>query len=270
MNQPVHAYTAPLCCLSFACALAYADIGQAQTIELYDAPTNHSAVSTLASEFALARRISLSIPIATTGSDGAIAYLCQAEALASPRIAFVDRVPLATEHSACQANGVELVGEQLPWSGEHFIVVRKRDTLTNGLTRQMYDFAFGRIDAAALATAPVPPTPTSSPSFGTGIGSPGAASPGSALAPNPGTVTGSWFVIAGSFPQANPSEARHQEDRLRALGFPAVTIDTNNYPNLSNGLYAVVLGPSDRATAELNLNVIRGTVGDAYLKDGGL
>jgi hypothetical protein len=45
-------------------------------------------------------------------------------------------------------------------------------------------------------------------------------------------------------------------------------VDTNKYPNLSNGLYAVVVGPYDKARAERTLASIRGVVGDAYIKSG--
>lgn len=270
MNKPTAASTAPLCGMALAFALACAGSAQALTLEVYDAPSNHTAVSTLASDFSQARRLSLSIPIATPGSDGAISYLCQADALSSPRIAIIDQLPPQGQRNACRANGVELVGEQLPWSDQHFIVMRQRDSLTNGLARQMYEFALGRIDAAALAALPVPSTPGSPSPGATGVVGSGEAGAGTGSAPNPGMATGSWFVITGSFPQTNPNEAKAREDSLRSQGFPAITIDTNHYPNLSNGLYAVVLGPSDRATAEINLNAIRGTVGDAYIKNGGL
>jgi hypothetical protein len=79
---------------------------------------------------------------------------------------------------------------------------------------------------------------------------------------------GDWLVILGSWPKSQRSKANQRISYLRGRGVQARIVDTNKYPNLSNGLYAVVVGPYDKARAERTLASIRGVVGDAYIKSG--
>ena len=84
--------------------------------------------------------------------------------------------------------------------------------------------------------------------------------------PPPGS--GNWFVILGSFPQAELSKAKQRQSWLRTRGLRAAIINANNYGNLSNGLYVVVLGPYDRNAALNALERAKTQVGDAYIKAG--
>lgn len=82
------------------------------------------------------------------------------------------------------------------------------------------------------------------------------------------TEDGHWFVILGSFPHAGQQAAVDHRYRLSTQGYDARIIDTDSYPNLRNGLYAVVLGPFSKANAEAALPDARRAVGDAYIKSG--
>jgi uncharacterized caspase-like protein len=84
----------------------------------------------------------------------------------------------------------------------------------------------------------------------------------------PAQSGGDWFVILGSFPQAQRSDALSRQSWLRGQGIDAQVIDTDAYPNLTDGLYAIVLGPFGKAAAEANLPDARRFVGDAYVKSG--
>ncbi len=84
----------------------------------------------------------------------------------------------------------------------------------------------------------------------------------------PAQSGGDWFVILGSFPHAQRSDALSRQSWLRARGIDAQVIDTDTYPNLTDGLYAIVLGPFGKAAAQANLPDARRFVGDAYVKSG--
>jgi hypothetical protein len=78
-----------------------------------------------------------------------------------------------------------------------------------------------------------------------------------------------WLVIVGSFPKRNRPAA---EERLRALmntGYEADLIDTDKYPNLRPGLWAVVLGPYESEAQALEAkDKVRRVMPDAYVKPG--
>jgi len=80
--------------------------------------------------------------------------------------------------------------------------------------------------------------------------------------------TGRWFVIMGSYPLSSRGRAVSRQRLVRRRGFDAHIINTNRYSNLRNGLYAVVLGPFDRRTADRNLRQARRVVRDSYVKAG--
>ncbi len=81
--------------------------------------------------------------------------------------------------------------------------------------------------------------------------------------------TGRWLVILGSFPKTQRASA---DDRARWVarrsGLKVRVIDTDQWSNLRNGLYAVVVGGHDRARAGNILNRMKRLVRDAYIKRG--
>ena len=112
------------------------------------------------------------------------------------------------------------------------------------------DFARARIEELQASLRPTsPPSPSDNQNT-----------------PPPGS--GNWFVILGSFPHVELSKAKQRQSWLRMHGLRAAIIDTDNYGNLSNGLYVVVLGPYDQYAALNALERAKTRVGDAYIKAG--
>ena len=85
-----------------------------------------------------------------------------------------------------------------------------------------------------------------------------------------GDQHGRYFVIMGSFPRHNSAGALQRMSYLSPLGISAHIIDTNNYPNLTNGLHAVVMGPYNRDYAVFKSIKAKQAVPDAYIKIGTL
>lgn len=79
---------------------------------------------------------------------------------------------------------------------------------------------------------------------------------------------GDWFVILGSVPHAAFSDALGRTQWLAERGIKAGVINTNDYPNLTNGFYSIVLGPYAKGVALETLAQTTGIVGDAYIKSG--
>ena len=79
---------------------------------------------------------------------------------------------------------------------------------------------------------------------------------------------GRFFVIMGSFPKAAETSANQRLAHLRDKNIKTHIIDTNNYPNLTNGLYAVVMGPYNRDYAIFKNIKAKELVPDAYVKSG--
>ncbi|MDM8560995.1 SPOR domain-containing protein [Candidatus Parabeggiatoa sp. HSG14] len=78
-----------------------------------------------------------------------------------------------------------------------------------------------------------------------------------------------WFVILGSYPKARLNEAKKRKDKLQNYGYVGIYIaDTDNYPNLRNGLYIVTLGPLQKRDAKRFKNELTRYVSDAYIKSG--
>ena len=78
-----------------------------------------------------------------------------------------------------------------------------------------------------------------------------------------------WFVIAGSFSKSERPLAEMRIKELQASGYQVSLIDTNQYANLADGLWAVVLGPFEsKEFANTELKKIRNSVPDAYVKSG--
>ncbi|NNE21812.1 MAG: caspase family protein [Rhizobiales bacterium] len=81
-----------------------------------------------------------------------------------------------------------------------------------------------------------------------------------------GMPNGPWAVVAGSYPRSQQWKANQRRDWLRQNGVWARTVDTDNYQNLRNGLWAVIVGPTTRTVANRQLGAVRRVVADAYLK----
>ncbi len=78
-----------------------------------------------------------------------------------------------------------------------------------------------------------------------------------------------WFVILGSYPKARLNEAKKRKDKLQNYGYVGIYIaDTDDYPNLRNGLYIVTLGPLQKKDAKRFKNELATYVSDAYIKSG--
>lgn len=80
-----------------------------------------------------------------------------------------------------------------------------------------------------------------------------------------------YFVIVGSFPAYGNGgyQAQQRLSRVQGCGLSgAHIVSTDNYPNLRNGLYAVVLGSYTWDYAQSVLGQARYCIGDAYVKSG--
>ncbi|HYG82291.1 MAG TPA: SPOR domain-containing protein [Pyrinomonadaceae bacterium] len=77
-----------------------------------------------------------------------------------------------------------------------------------------------------------------------------------------------WFVFLGSFPKDEYGRAEERLRYMQGQGYDARIIDTDEYPNLTGGLWAVVLGPYSKARAESQLTQAKSVRADAYVKPG--
>jgi cell division septation protein DedD len=80
--------------------------------------------------------------------------------------------------------------------------------------------------------------------------------------------SGTWFVILGSFPKSDYGAANERLQYVRGLGYDASIIDTDNYPGLRNGFWAVVMGPYSKAYATNLVDQMKSVRSDAYIKSG--
>jgi hypothetical protein len=120
------------------------------------------------------------------------------------------------------------------------------------------------LEAEARAAATPPPAPAPPPEVETATRE--AEPEESVDIPQPGS--GKWFVVMGSFPHADRRKATRRVESLQSQGLDAELIDTDDYSNLTDGYYAVVLGPYSKAAAQRTLQTAREYVGDAYIKAG--
>ena len=77
-----------------------------------------------------------------------------------------------------------------------------------------------------------------------------------------------WFVILRTFSKSEQVKANQRLSLIRRSGFDARIVDTDDYPNLRNGLLAVVMGPYSFVAAKNVLNKVRPAVPEAYIKSG--
>lgn len=87
-------------------------------------------------------------------------------------------------------------------------------------------------------------------------------------APATGTVSGDWFVIAGSYPHDAGNQAKNLVQDLQRRGIDARVISTDDYAKLRNGLFSVVVASNSRSAAFSQLDAVKRVVPDAYVKKG--
>lgn len=83
-----------------------------------------------------------------------------------------------------------------------------------------------------------------------------------------GRESGTWLVIAGSW---SPNENQKLNARMNLLssnGIRARVVKTDDFPKLSPGLSAVVLGPFSKDQAQAQLVTVQSSVPDAFIKEG--
>jgi hypothetical protein len=80
--------------------------------------------------------------------------------------------------------------------------------------------------------------------------------------------SGTWFVFFGAFTKDEYYKAEERLQIVRRAGYDANIIDTDNYPNLSSGLWAVVSGPYSKPYAENLAAKAKSVRSDAYIKSG--
>jgi tetratricopeptide (TPR) repeat protein len=82
----------------------------------------------------------------------------------------------------------------------------------------------------------------------------------------PSRAAGKWLVIAGAWPDRG--KANDRLALLKGWGVAARIVRTEGFPNLTPGLFAVVLGPFAKDDATAELSQIKGYVADAFIKAG--
>jgi hypothetical protein len=93
------------------------------------------------------------------------------------------------------------------------------------------------------------------------------ATTNTAPSPTP-TPEGRWFIILGTFPKTDLNKANERLIFARHKGFDARLIDTDEYPNLKDGTWAVAMGPFRKENAQKLINDVRPVFSDAYVKSG--
>jgi hypothetical protein len=94
-----------------------------------------------------------------------------------------------------------------------------------------------------------------------------SASPPTARETGP-RETGTWLVIAGSWPPTEVAKLNARLSLLSTNGIRARIVKTDDYPKLKPGLSAVVLGPFSKDQAQAQLNSVQAGVPDAFIKEG--
>ncbi|HEY5885146.1 MAG TPA: protein kinase [Pyrinomonadaceae bacterium] len=79
---------------------------------------------------------------------------------------------------------------------------------------------------------------------------------------------GTWFVFLGAFPKTDYEKANERLHLVQRSGYSASIIDTDNYPALRGGLWAVVMGPYSKPYAKTVANQVRAARPDVYIKSG--
>jgi hypothetical protein len=78
-----------------------------------------------------------------------------------------------------------------------------------------------------------------------------------------------WLVVAGAWPESDRRKANERLALLKSGGITtAKIIKTDDYPNLTPGLFAVVVGPYPKDGATAKLETVQELVPDAFIKSG--
>jgi hypothetical protein len=78
--------------------------------------------------------------------------------------------------------------------------------------------------------------------------------------------SGNSFVVLGSYPKTERPKADQRLGFIQGRGYDARIVDTDNYPSLKPGLWAVVVGPYAKNYAKQLAQQLRAVVPDAYVK----
>lgn len=81
-------------------------------------------------------------------------------------------------------------------------------------------------------------------------------------------MKGRWFVVLGSYSKSDTAAANQRLNSLRAAGYDAYIVNTDDYPNFSGGKLAVVMGPYTRTEATDVADRMKSRIPDAYAKSG--
>jgi hypothetical protein len=79
---------------------------------------------------------------------------------------------------------------------------------------------------------------------------------------------GDWLVIAGAWPPTEEYKIKARTSLLSKSGIAARVVRTDDYPTLTPGLVAVVLGPTSKERAQEQLENVKSLVSDAFIKRG--
>jgi cell division septation protein DedD len=84
--------------------------------------------------------------------------------------------------------------------------------------------------------------------------------------PAPSAPSGRYLVLLGAYGEIDGARARL--DYVRASGNDARIVDSDDYPNMTPGLWLVVVGPYEKSYADAKAAELRAVVPDAYAKSG--
>ncbi len=98
-----------------------------------------------------------------------------------------------------------------------------------------------------------------------------SSEPVSTASPSPNatpTQDGRWFVFFGTYPKSDLSKANERLGFVQYKGYDARLIDTDDYPNLKNSSWAVVMGPFRKDRAQEVADKARSIFSDVSIKSG--
>jgi hypothetical protein len=81
------------------------------------------------------------------------------------------------------------------------------------------------------------------------------------------SAEGNWLVIAGSWPPSQQAKVAARLALLSKNDIAADRIKTDDFPGLTPGLVAVVLGPMSKDAALAQLQTVQSVVPDAFIKE---
>ena len=78
--------------------------------------------------------------------------------------------------------------------------------------------------------------------------------------------SGNSFLVLGSYPKTERARAEQRLSFIQGRGYDARLVDTDSYPTLRPGLWAIVMGPYSKGYARQLAPQLRAVVPDAYVK----